>query len=69
MVLYEFITASTGHNYEDGEYTDSVNKEGNYLNMIQVYCFDCNLEKVYSRRNLPKWVDERLKQVSERDLS
>jgi hypothetical protein len=68
MRLLEFITASTSHFYENGLYTDSVNKEDNYINLIGIECDDCGLSKEYSRKRLPKWVQKRLNQVAERPL-
>ena len=66
MVLYEPITATTGHSFTDGRYTDSVNQEGGYLNYVEVACLDCDFERRYSRKRLPKWVAGRLKQVTDR---
>lgn len=57
---------STSHNFEDGRYTDSYNKEGDYTNIITVECDDCGMVRNYSRRNIPHWLELRLEQITER---
>jgi hypothetical protein len=75
MQLTEFTLVSTDHEFKDGQLLEpNFNQHvGDMTNNIQVDCFDCEMEKTYSRGQIlkgkaPKWIIEKYKQVTERPL-